>query len=380
MIFIWSNDGGPLQHAGLCLFALQFLLPQIMNVYNITMEIQYQHQIPLAAVSLAFMVVVVLTVGAVWMFAFTGNDDDGDDGGVGVNNNNATDTTAHHEHAPLGSAANPVVVDDDDDDPNDATNNNITRNNNNTNNNTDFWERNDGITPLLDWANNSARRILHNLSPMYLMIAAGFILPLSMIIPIFMDGGAAALLNDGNNNTLQLSMFAFLAHSFMAVGAYRLLRQVLNNQDVGTYPGMRQGGGGRRRTTGSGRMYAVGDVEGMVRKVPVEEFVSEEELKAGACSISKMKRMLVNRGASDSLHRCLDRSDLLEEIEKVRKYNEDCTICAEQYEEGDALRVLKCQHEFHLHCFDRWVYTFATDSRRGNNKPSCPLCKTELCE
>jgi len=336
------------------------------------MEIQYQHQIPLAAVSLAFMVVVALTVGAVWMFAFTGNDDDdGGDGGVTNNNNSnaATDASAH-EHAPLGSAANPVVVDDDDDDPNDATNNN---------NNTDFWERNDGITPLLDWANNSARRILHNLSPMCLMIAAGFILPLSMIIPIFMDGGAAALLNDGNNNILQLSMFTFLAHSIMAVGAYRLLRQVLNNQDVGTYPGMRRGGGGRRRT-GSGRRYAVGDVEGMVRKVPVEEFVSEEELKAGACSISKMKRMLVNRGASESLHRCLDRSDLLEEIEKVRKYNEDCTICAEHYEEGDALRVLKCQHEFHLHCFDRWVYTFATDSRRGNNKPSCPLCKTELCE
>jgi len=234
------------------------------------MEIQYQHQIPLAAVSLAFMVVVVLTVGAVWMFAFHGNDDGGGDGDGVNNNNNATDTTARHEHAPLGSAANPVVVDDDDDDPNDATNNN---------NNTDFWERNDGITPLLDWANNSARRILHNLSPMYLMIAAGFILPLSMIIPIFMDGGAAALLNDGNNNTLQLSMFAFLAHSFMAVGAYRLLRQVLNNQDVGTYPGMRRGGGGRRRT-GSGRRYTVGDVEGMVRKVPVEEFVSEEEVSS----------------------------------------------------------------------------------------------------
>jgi len=253
------------------------------------MEIQYQNnQIPLAAVSLAFIVVVavslafmvvVLTVGAVWMFAFHGNGDEGDSVGV-TNNNNATDTTAAHEHAPLGSAANPVVVDDDDD-QNDTTNtnNNNTRNNNTNNNNTDFWERNDGITPLLDWANNSARRILHNLSPMYLMIAAGFILPLSMIIPIFMDGGAAALLNDGNN-TLQLSMFAFLAHSFMAVGAYRLLRQVLNNQDVGTYPGMRQGGVGGRRRTGSGRRYTVGDVEGMVRKVPVEEFVSEEEVSS----------------------------------------------------------------------------------------------------
>lgn len=87
----------------------------------------------------------------------------------------------------------------------------------------------------------------------------------------------------------------------------------------------------------------------------------------------------MNRGAFDALNKCIDRTDLLHEVEKVRKFNEECAVCAEQYEEGDALRVLKCQHEFHLHCFDRWVYTFATDSRRGNNKPSCPLCKTELC-
>ena len=47
-----------------------------------------------------------------------------------------------------------------------------------------------------------------------------------------------------------------------------------------------------------------------------------------------MKRMLVNRGASDAIERCIDKSDLLEEIEKVRKYNEECTICTESYQEG----------------------------------------------
>ncbi len=247
-----------------------------MNMYNITMEIQYQHQIPLAAVSLAFFMVVLATFGAVWIFVFSGLDDDEDDEGVGGDNQNATAA-----EAPLGSAANPVVVDDDDDDEHETTNNQNTTTNNvndDNNNNAEFWERNDGITPLFNWANNSARRILQNLSPMHVMLAAGFILPLSMIIPIFMDGGAAALFNGSNNTTLQLSMFAFLAHSLMAMGAYRLLRQVLNNPDgVGVYPGMRRqggGGGGRRRS----RRYTVGDIEGMVRKVPVEEFVSGEEV------------------------------------------------------------------------------------------------------
>jgi hypothetical protein len=133
-------------------------------------------------------------------------------------------------------------------------------------------------------------------------------------------------------------MFAFLAHSFMAVGAYRILRGILNG-DVGTYPGMRGAAGGGMRARRS-RKFTVEDIADLVRKVPVEEFVSEEELKSGGCSISKMKRMLVNRGASDALHKCLDRKDLLQEIERVRKFNEDCAVCAEQYEEGDALRVL----------------------------------------
>lgn len=229
------------------------------------MEIDQTHNIPLAAVSMAFLLVVIAAFGAVWMFAFNVTDNDG----VNENNSgaNGNDTATD---APLGSAANPVVVDDVDDDNGHATNNNNARNSNNS----EFWERNDGITPLL----TSARRILNNLSPMHFLIGTGFILPISLIIPILMDGGTAALLNDvSNNNTLQLSMLAFLAHSIMAVGAYRLLRQVLNNPDVGTYPGTRQGGRSRRT---NGRRHTVGDIEGMIRKVPVEEFVSEEEVSS----------------------------------------------------------------------------------------------------
>ena len=80
MIFIWSNDGGPLQYVGLCLFALQFLLPQLTNVYNLTMEIQYTHNIPLAAVSMTFLVVVIAIFGVVvWMNNFNVIGDNYDD-------------------------------------------------------------------------------------------------------------------------------------------------------------------------------------------------------------------------------------------------------------------------------------------------------------
>ncbi|KAL7455119.1 hypothetical protein ACHAWC_006688, partial [Mediolabrus comicus] len=297
MIFIWTNNegGGPLQYAGLFLFALQFLLPQVMDVYNLTMEIEHAHKIPLAAVTCAFLLVVTAII--IWVvFDWEWNTSNENADGHSATAATTTTTTSSSSSAPAGSATNPVIIDDDENET--STNNNSNANSSNDSRNRSLQDR--------------ARAIMGSLSPLQVMIAAGIILPLAMIIPIVLDGGATALFNE--RNTLQLSMFAFLAHSFMAVGAYRILRGILNG-DVGTYPGMRGAAAGGMRARRS-RKYTVEDIAELVRKVPVEEFVSEEELKSGGCSISKMKRMLVNRGASDALHKCLDRNDLLQEIER----------------------------------------------------------------
>jgi hypothetical protein len=77
--------------------------------------------------------------------------------------------------------------------------------------------------------------------------------------------------------------------------------------------------------------YATHDA---VQKVPVEEFVSKEDIRNGDCSISRLKRMLRNRGASEAAERCLERADLVREVEKNRNFNEECAICAEEYIEG----------------------------------------------
>ena len=68
--------------------------------------------------------------------------------------------------------------------------------------------------------------------------------------------------------------------------------------------------------------------------MPVEEFVSEDDVKNGDCSIARMKRMLCNRGALEAAERCLERDELVREIEKTRNFNEECAICAEEYVEG----------------------------------------------
>lgn len=53
---------------------------------------------------------------------------------------------------------------------------------------------------------------------------------------------------------------------------------------------------------------------------------------------------------------------------------EMCTICSDSYESEDVLRVLKCDHRFHIECVDRWIIT-STDF----SKPvECPLCKVQL--
>lgn len=47
-----------------------------------------------------------------------------------------------------------------------------------------------------------------------------------------------------------------------------------------------------------------------------------------------------------------------------------CVVCLGEYEAGDELRYLRCQHHFHKECVDEWL------RRQG----SCPLCVRQLGE
>ncbi|XP_054807406.1 uncharacterized protein LOC129309740 isoform X1 [Prosopis cineraria] len=50
---------------------------------------------------------------------------------------------------------------------------------------------------------------------------------------------------------------------------------------------------------------------------------------------------------------------------------EQCYICLVEYEEGDKIRVLPCNHEFHMACVDKWLKEI---------HGICPLCRGNVSE
>ncbi|GAV69351.1 zf-RING_2 domain-containing protein [Cephalotus follicularis] len=56
-----------------------------------------------------------------------------------------------------------------------------------------------------------------------------------------------------------------------------------------------------------------------------------------------------------------------------KNLNEDaaqCYICLVEYEEGNSMRILPCNHEFHRACIDKWLKEIHR---------VCPLCRGDIC-
>jgi hypothetical protein len=49
----------------------------------------------------------------------------------------------------------------------------------------------------------------------------------------------------------------------------------------------------------------------------------------------------------------------------------ECSICLEEYAQGDLLLTLPCLHQYHKHCAERWLLEPSSDG-------ACPMCKQPI--
>jgi len=64
-----------------------------------------------------------------------------------------------------------------------------------------------------------------------------------------------------------------------------------------------------------------------------------------------------------------ERGDHETVVEEFSSFSSVCGVCLLDFEEGDELRVLTCDHAFHRTCIDHWLLVAST---------ACPDCKRDL--
>lgn len=107
-----------------------------------------------------------------------------------------------------------------------------------------------------------------------------------------------------------------------------------------------------------------------LHKLPIEMFYTEEEYQQW--NESKLQRELKRRQLGWEFS---TKSEMINALMKSRDSSgEACTVCLEDYESEDVLRVLPCEHRFHIECVDPWIIS-STDY---SSPVSCPICKKEL--
>ncbi|XP_050363503.1 E3 ubiquitin ligase BIG BROTHER-related [Argentina anserina] len=94
--------------------------------------------------------------------------------------------------------------------------------------------------------------------------------------------------------------------------------------------------------------------------------LSYEELLALGEFIGEEKRGLPSNEISTCLHPHTYR--LSPVSQSKNSIIDKCVICQYEYEDGEALAALPCEHPYHLECISNWLQI----------KKCCPICSTEV--
>jgi len=77
-----------------------------------------------------------------------------------------------------------------------------------------------------------------------------------------------------------------------------------------------------------------------------------------------LDREAINKLPVFTFKECRDKMDKLHQHSK-------CTICLEDFNDQDEVRMLFCKHIFHKICVDKWL---------TENNVTCPVCRSDTRE
>lgn len=63
----------------------------------------------------------------------------------------------------------------------------------------------------------------------------------------------------------------------------------------------------------------------------------------------------------------------IDKINKITKYDSQCSICMERIEDNRYIDSYKCKHFFHAECLNTWM----TNQKEKGGDPTCPNCRCE---
>eukprot|EP00916_Digyalum_oweni_P017755 GHVL01029266.1.p1 GENE.GHVL01029266.1~~GHVL01029266.1.p1 ORF type:complete len:256 (+),score=35.38 GHVL01029266.1:47-769(+) len=75
----------------------------------------------------------------------------------------------------------------------------------------------------------------------------------------------------------------------------------------------------------------------------------------------------INHSSKTGYNRNIDNNEIQDINSETTIY--ECAICTEEFQIGETVRELPCEHRFHPYCIDPWA-------TKKNN--SCPLCRTPV--
>jgi hypothetical protein len=76
----------------------------------------------------------------------------------------------------------------------------------------------------------------------------------------------------------------------------------------------------------------------------------------------------VNRGASQEQINATTKTTLVQQDDIPKE--KQCVVCLSEFQPGEQVRTLRCNHSFHKDCVDTWLH---------RNK-TCPICKREIVD